>query len=212
MIDRYIFSHLVALTKEIKLFEPPNDIGLMTQFIAGRQPHLNFGSGIGLTWWHTRKAIELAKTIATLSISKYDSLKNGDLCRLSDVVMGTLQKNCLDQDLFNGDDVFLQRKETLFEARSILDVRKFISILWERVFVELENSICKWCFIYPVPRISSKSFNLGYDGISIICKSDTVAFSGLIDEYPSIELLNQDTGSFNENKNSSFSNLNYDLY
>ena len=212
MIDRYIFSHLVALTKEIKLLEPPNDIGLMIQFVAGRQPLLNFGSGIGLTWWHTRKAIELAKTIATLSISKYDSLKNGDLCRLSDVVMGTLQKICLDQDLFNGDDVFLQRKETLFDARSILDVRKFISILWERVFVELENSIYKWCFIYPVPRISSKSFNLGYDGISIIRKSDTVAFSGLIDEYPSIELLNQATGSFNENKKSSFSNLNYDLY
>ena len=67
MIDRYIFNHLVALTKEIKLHEPPNNTGLKSQFIAGRQPQFDFGGGIGLTWWHTRKALELAKAIASLS-------------------------------------------------------------------------------------------------------------------------------------------------
>ncbi len=212
MVDRYIFSHLVALTKEIKLQEPPDNTGLMSQFMAGRQSPFTFSGGIGLTWWHTRKAIELANTIAALSISKYDSLKNGDRDKLSDVVMGTFPKICLDQDLFNGDDIFLQRKKNLFDARIILDVNSFISVLWERVFVELENSIYKWCFVYPVPRIFSESFNLGYDGISIISKSDTAAWLELIRKYPSVELLNQATGAFRDNRPPSFRNLQYDIY
>ena len=80
------------------------------------------------------------------------------------------------------------------------------------MFVELENSIYKWCFVYPIPRIFSESFSLRHDGISIISKSDTVAWAELIYEYPSVELLNQATGAFRDNKPPSFSNLNYDIY
>ncbi len=136
MVDRYIFNHLAALTKEIKLHEPSNNKGVKSQFIAGRQPQFVFGGGIGLTWWRTTKAVELSKAIASLSITKHDPLKNGDIEKLSDVVMETFQKICLDQDLFSGDDIFLQRKENLFEARVISDVKKIY-------FYAMGKNVCR---------------------------------------------------------------------
>src|SRR5689334_16147156 len=100
-----------------------------------------FGGGLGLTWWYTEKASRICRAIVSMSISKHQELRDGDTETLSDSIQETLQRNCLNSSLFNGDDVFFGRKDNLFEARSIQNVEEFYKKLWEYILENFKKSI-----------------------------------------------------------------------
>ncbi|MBU1106242.1 MAG: hypothetical protein KKB51_06215 [Candidatus Riflebacteria bacterium] len=211
MVDKKIRSQLIPLMKEIKLLEPADNKGLKNDFFAGKNPHLAVPRGIVFYWWHTKKTFDLAKTIASFAISKYINLKNGEVSEFAAIIIGIFPKICLDNRLFNIDDVLNRKKENLFETRAILCVDEFIGCLWEILYEELRISITKWCFIIPVPKVQSQSFSLCHDGLSVVQKSDTNVWIELANEYPSLKFLDANTGVF-DGKPSSFTNLNYDIY
>ena len=151
MSDKKIYGQLVALTKEVKLREPKDGSGRMAQFIAGKNDLYNFSGGIGITWWHTVKAFEICRNIASMAISKHQELQDGDIEELSNIVQNTLRQNCLNNSLFNGDDILLSRKENLFESRSIDNVENFSKKLWEHIFENFKkiNNVLVYCLSYP---------------------------------------------------------------
>lgn len=212
MLDRRISGQLIALTKEIKLTKPNNGECYMSQFIAGNQSPFAFSGGIEVTWWHTQKAVDLAKAIASISISKYESLKQGDTEEIAKSIKNTFMRICLDEDLFVGDDIFLRRKENLFEARAISDIPIFSEVLWGKIYLNMKATISHWCFIYPIPRILSESFELEYDDLSVVKPDDTVAWKLLAEEYPSvIEFINYDS-TFKDHQVSTFRKFDHGAY
>ncbi len=204
MVDRRISRQLIALTKEIKLTKPNNGECYISKFIAGNQSRFVFSEEIVVTWWRTQKAVDLAKAIASIAISKYGSLKHGDTEEIAKSIESTFMRICLDKDLFVGDDIFLRRKGNLFEARAISDIPNFSEVLWGEIYLNMKATICHWCFIYPIPRIFSESFELEYDNLSIVKSDDTVAWRLLAKDYPSvIEFINFD-GTFRDHQVSIF--------
>jgi hypothetical protein len=131
LYDRRILSQLIALTKEIRLIEPQNIQSCEAQFFAGHESPFIFRGGIVITWWYTDKAFKLRNNIASMSIEKYAQLTDGDKDKLSEVIEKAFCVICLNADFFNGDDVFLRRKQNLFEARAIDDVDAFSKKLWD---------------------------------------------------------------------------------
>lgn len=186
MLDKCISGQLIALTKEIKLIEPSSGKCFSTQFIAGNQTPPCFSGGLGVTWWYTQKALDLARDIASIIIKKYESLRHESIDEIADNIKKIFMEICLDSEIFVGDDIFFRQKENLFEARAISNVLAFSKKLWDKIYFNLERTISQWCFIYPIPRMLSESFELNYDGLSIVKSSDMPTWKQLSDEYPSI--------------------------
>ena len=210
MYDKKILSLLIALTKEIRLIKPTDVQGYQAQFIAGNKPPFTFSGGIGVTWWYTDKAFKLCSSIASMSIERYPQLGDGDKDKLSDVIKNAFCTICLNSDFFNGDDIFLMRKQSLFEARSINDVDVFSRKLWSFILNQLEDSIGYWCFVYPLPRLITESFELGEDNISVVKKSDKEAWKKFELEYPETKFWDPSTGLFADGKETPFSRLKHE--
>ncbi|MGZ6416784.1 MAG: hypothetical protein ACXVDW_21570 [Bacteroidia bacterium] len=212
MLDKHISGQLIALTKEIKLTKPNNDECFISQFIAGNQIPFAFSGGIDITWWYTQKAVDLAKAIASMSINKYESLKHGDVDEIAKSIKNTFTKICLDEDLFVGNDIFLRRKENLFEARAISDIPSFSEALWRKIYFNLKSTISDWCFIYPIPRIFSESFELEHDDLSIFKINDIAVWDQLAEEYPSVTEFKNFNGIFKDHQVSTFRKFDHGVY
>lgn len=210
MYDKTILSLLIALTKEIRLIKPVDVKGYQAQFFAGNKSPFTFSGGIVVTWWYTEKAFKLCSSIASMSIEKYKQLEDGDKDKLSDVIKNAFCAICLNSAFFNGDDIFLMRKQSLFEARSINDVDVFSRKLWSFILNQLEDSIGYWCFVYPLPRLITESFELREDNISVVKKSDKEAWKKFEMEYPETKFWDPSTGLFADGKETPFSRLNYE--
>ena len=210
MYDKKILSLLIALTKEIRLTNPVDCKGYQAQFFAGNKTPFPFSGGIGITWWYTAKAFELCNSIASMSIEKYEQLKDGDKHKLSDGIKNAFCAICLNSAYFNSDDVFLKRKQSLFEARSINDVSAFSRRLWSFIMSQLEKSIGLWCFVYPLPRLTTESFELMEDNISVVKKSDKEVWKKFELEYPETKFWDPSTGFFEDGKDTPFSRIKYE--
>ena len=209
MYDKRILSLLIALTKEIRLIKPSDVQGYEAQFIAGNESPFIFAGGIGITWWYTERAFKLCSSIALMSIEKYEQLKNGDKDKLSDVIKDAFCTVCINSEYFNGDNVFLKRKDCLFNARTIDDVDNFSKKLWNFILNKMGNSIGYWCFVYPLPRLITESFELTTENISLIKRSDNEAWKKFELEYPETKYWDPSTGLFADGKGTAFSKLDY---
>ena len=171
MHDKRILGLLIALTKEIKLIKPLKVRGYEEKFIAGNESPFIFAGGIGIDWWYTDKGFKLCNSIASMSVEKYEQLKDGDKDKLSEVIKDAFRAICLNAEYFNSNDVFLKRKRCLFDARAINDVDIFSNHLWSYLLNNMGNSIGYWFFVYPLPRLITESFELVHDKISLIKKN-----------------------------------------
>jgi hypothetical protein len=79
--------------------------------------------------------------------------------------------------------IFGGRVKTLFEARAIKNVQDFCELLWERIKNDLLASISQWLVVTPLRRLTCNSFELGYDGISLISSSDAPRWAELEERY-----------------------------
>jgi hypothetical protein len=125
----------------------------------------------------------------------YDlTLKDGDQKTFSLVIMLTLQKNAGNIELFNGGSFFSKPALTLFDARKIKRPPEFAQKLWEVIHRALLESMTECLVLYPLPRIKSRLFSLGFDGISLMPADDNKAWQDLHEKYGGIRLWEPLTG------------------
>lgn len=195
-----ILGKIVALTKEIKLKEPQDGTGLISQFRAGGDPISPFMGGIGLTWWRTERFEKICKDIAAMSMEYDPNLKYGNMTDFCDVINNVLQKNALDSRVFNGHVFFHGQKESLYDIRSPLDVNEFANLLWQMIRKSLSKSLTKWLVVYPLPRINTDSFELGFDGIRLLNSRDISTWKDLAQFYSNAIYWSPEEGKSVEDK------------
>jgi len=210
LYERKILSLLIALTKEIRLVKPENIESYQSQFFAGDESPFIFKGGIVITWWHTDRGFILCNNIASMSIEKYAQLADGNKDKLSEVIKKAFCIICTNATFFNGDDVFLRRKQNLFEARTIDDVEAFSKKLWDFILVKMENSIGHWCLVYPLPRLITDSRKIPDENIYLLKRTDKKAWEDFEIEYPETKYWNPATGLFEDGKPTVFFQLKYE--
>jgi hypothetical protein len=126
----------------------------------------------------TFKAIE---AVASLTIESSVGFRDCDLESVESIVSKTLQEICLDKEIFDGDAVFLARRDTLFDCRRV-DVPVFAERIQTAIGANLRASIGRRCTVYVVPRFQVGSFVVEGESIRLVAKSDEDAWQALVHE------------------------------
>jgi hypothetical protein len=193
-LEKNILGKVMSLTRGICSQEPTERVASWESFYYRTRADLPFDSGEIVRWWLTKKAQFDSLDIAHMAMSYDLTLKDGDQKTFSSVIMSTLQKNAGNTELFNGGSFFSKRYPTLFEARKVKHPREFAQKLWPVIHRALLESVTEWLVIYPLPRIKSRLFSLGFDGISLIPADDNKAWRDLHEKYRGITLWKPLTG------------------
>jgi hypothetical protein len=193
-LEKNIFDKVISLTKGICSQEPADGVASLASFYYGTRADPPFSSGMSVQWWLTKKAEIDNLDIAVMAMSYDLTLKDGDQKTFSSVIMSILEKTTGNIELFNGGSFFSKHYPTLFDARKIKFPRKFAQKLWEVIHCALLGSITEWLILYPLPRIKSRLFSLGFDGISLIPADDNEVWLDLEEKYRGIRLWKPLTG------------------
>lgn len=177
-----ILSHVARLTRSILLQPLSNGGRPSAQFIAGKHSPFGFPSGIGISWWYSDDTFRALNTLASLLIQTDQTFKDCDPESATDTISATLQQLCLDPALFNGDDVFLQRKPNLFECRGPITVVEFAERILGEIKSNLQSIIGKRCTLYPLSRFRGPSFIIPGAGLRAISKTDELAWAEFVKE------------------------------
>lgn len=157
--------------------------------------------GIAVKWWYTKKALKLFDNIANMS-GKYDKkLAQASIEDLSSNIRDTLEGNANNEKLFS---IFSKEGNTLFERRFEKRVQTFSITLWNVLYTSMKKSLGSWLILYPLPGISSETYNIKFDGIYIIKSNDKSYWESFNTNYPSLRYWNPITCK-NENKSKTFS-------
>ena len=183
--EKAILGKIVALTKAI-YFKEPSEPATGHQFRPGdgMTKGIFRVSGVYLEWWVTDTARRMIEDVVRMAIEVNPKLRFGSRKSLTERMAETLRDNAFNRTLFRPDEmIFGGRVDTLFQARSIKSVQEFARLLWERINNDLSTSISQWLVIVPLRRLICNSFELGYDGISLISPSDTARWRDLSTRY-----------------------------
>jgi hypothetical protein len=188
---------LIALVKEIYLNKPSGDKNaLKTSFFEGKKSIL-LGTW-ALEWWITKRGMELRRELAEMIVSYDCRFSPDDEDSVYRVINSTLQQNALNSEIFNSNKVlFPFQAETLFEARAMENVKDFFACLWSLICTELENSVNHWLVVYPLHKVSSSSFDLGFDEIQVLNSDDYEKWQKLTQRYSGLNSLDLAQGSIN---------------
>jgi hypothetical protein len=183
--EKQILGKVVALTKAI-YFKEPLEPATGHQFRPG--DGITKGifkvSGVYLEWWLTNNAKQLIEDIVQMATEVSPNLRLASRKSLTEVIVETLEDNAFNRDLFRPDEmIFGGQVDALFEARSIPSVQDFAKLLWQKIDKDLSVSISQWLVIVPLRRLICDSFELGYDGISLISPSDASRWGDLSTRY-----------------------------
>ena len=138
-----------------------------------------FVSGIVVCWWYREKTYKIVENISFIITKEVDEFSGCDHGTIQGVVNDTLKQICVDDSIFNPDDVCFKRKETLFECKAEIDTRKFGCCIVEAIFKNVRLSITSCCVLYSAPRITGKSFSIETEKIHVLHKNDNEAWSKL---------------------------------
>lgn len=184
-----VIDKILALTKEIKLHEPPNDSGFLRSFVTGKYAPF---PGFSMKWWFTDNALEICKDIATMAMNFDPHLKGGDTESFCSIIEEVFEKNALKDEIFSTEFVFERKFGSLFQA---IKNKKFAGKrMWEIIHQALTESIINWIILYPLHRIKTPSMPFGYDSISILKADDVNTWEQLCKPYFGATLWDTSTG------------------
>ncbi|SDM27638.1 HEPN domain-containing protein [Halarsenatibacter silvermanii] len=198
-----ILGKIIELTKNIYLKEI-EDYALKEDFlISHNELNLPFAS---FQFWYTKRGTEICRDIAIMS-TKYDSgLDGGDFETYEKIIREFFKKNVFNKDLFDTDLLIPIQIEKLFDAIVLQNrPKKFAKKVWDILYQRLLNSLKNWIIIYPLSRVSTKSFNLDYDGVSLANSSDSDFWNQFENKYPALEFWNPEEGKKARSEKSVFS-------
>ncbi|HEX7680288.1 MAG TPA: hypothetical protein VF713_19305, partial [Thermoanaerobaculia bacterium] len=155
-----ILGKFLALLREYRLCEDPN--GFVRQFFTRSNiPPL---PGMGLTWWLTRKGLEILQDVARMTVAALPEL-NLDVDATADMIELVLQEHGDDAaafDWFGNSDA-----QTLLDAKSVSE-DDLSRTIWNWVQDEARRSVAEWLVVVPLPLVKSASVDLGYDGLFLL--------------------------------------------
>jgi hypothetical protein len=191
-----IIGKLIELTKYVYLKEPEDGSGLAEKFFAGYKQGTPLLGGFGTQWWVTRKTIECCEDISAMAINFDRQLEGGDKDSFVEIIRQTLRENTLNKRIFLPDSVLFRKPNTLFEARASENPREFAVCLWEEIYHNLSDSQIKWLTMYPLQSIKSRSFVLGFDGLTVLKSDDQEQWEQLSEKYEESRYWMPSTGTW----------------
>jgi len=205
-----IIGQIIALTKNIFLSSPDGTQKGMEQFIAGKHDTFTFVGGIGLSWWYTEFTFKILENLSFLINSEVDKFSACDHETIQSVIRNTLHEICFDENIFDGDLVFFNKKKTLFECKSENNAKIYGNYILNFILKNIEKSVISCCVVYAAPRITGKSFVIESEKIHIIHKNDYAKWIELSSlGYYTKEWI-PDSGNFIDGGVTGFSRKEYD--
>jgi hypothetical protein len=118
-----------------------------------------------------------------MSIEFDEKLRYGDIKDLSETIKTTLQRNATNKELFQ---IFSNNPNTLFNSRTESDIQEYSKKIWNTLHDSMLHSLTKWLILYPLPGITSNSYNLQYDGLHLIRSDDSEYWDQFKAKYPEL--------------------------
>jgi hypothetical protein len=172
-MNRILLAHVARLLKSILLSPVPGALEPPAQFRAGNRTPFAVFSGPGMSWWYCSQTFLANSTLASFIKESDPSFKDCDIESVERTIMDTLQKVCLDEALFDGDDMFFRHKPNLFECRRLeLAVDDFAARIVDAIKVNLRTIIGQRCTLYPLPRYMGPSFRVPGLGLWAVSSTD----------------------------------------
>ena len=182
-----LHGKILALLKEYYWRQVPNSFE--HQFFTGGDRLRPF-SGIGLTWWRTRRAFDVRAELANMLVSARPEL-GLDAESIDKLIEDVLTENATNRNLFKRDS--FMAAATLFESRrsSPAEVAAgLLALIWDAAVASVHD----WLVVVPLPRIRCESVNIGFDGLSILAVGDDAAWKEISADFASGHRWNSKTG------------------
>jgi len=208
-LSKKIAGQIAALTKSIFLKSPDNEQGYESQFLTGKNSFKSFTGGLGISWWYTKPTFKLIERISFMIVKEIDEFTACDPESIQNIITSTLQKNCLEAQFFNADDVSFKRKNTLFLCKTSENVDIWSSLLLQKILKSIRAQISHWCTFYVAPRISGESFSVSLENIHAINKTDKKAWDSIVKGKYETNNFDPVTGTFNDGELIPFGSCNY---
>jgi len=178
-----ITQKILDLTKQVHLQEPQNKSSHPIRFFAGKRPSSPLGNSFGTEWWLTQRGRDCYEDIANMARSCDPQLRGGDRESFGKIIDKSLQENANNNKIFNVDKIVFRQAKNLLEARAVDNIDEFVSRLWSEIHANLVKSMTDWLVLYPLHRVKSHSFILGFDGMSLLSSSDADRWQQLSSHY-----------------------------
>jgi hypothetical protein len=85
-------------------------------------------------------------------------------------------------------------KSSLFDA-AVGNAKEFASELLEKILVAIRELQPTWLILYPLRGVVSQSYELGFDGLSVMAPTDANTWQGYASRYPRTTSFNPAEGS-----------------
>ena len=193
-----ITKKVLDLTKQVHLKKSPDESSLPISFWAGKHPFSILENSFGTEWWLTRRGLDCYEDIANMATSYDPQLRGGDKESFCKIIERSLQENANNKKIFNVNKVFFKQVNNLLEARAVDDIEEFVSRLWSEIHGNLVKSISDWLILYPLHRVKSQSFVLGFDGVSLLSSSDVDRWQELSGHYSDAKYWKPSSGTWAE--------------
>ncbi len=183
-----IHGHVLKLVREHLLRDPGDDSAYEHSFFAGRKNRPFFG--IGLTWWITERGRHTLHDLAAMATEIDPSLK-GHARNIEQAIENVFKEELEDRQLFNLGRLHLAA--TLFDLVRPAPA-DFAAEMWRRIHAALRGSILSWIVVLPLPRVTSDSASLGFDGLTLLRSTDVELWSTIASRYSDAPRWNPSTG------------------
>jgi hypothetical protein len=168
-----ILGKVVAITRGIHLIPLPSPARIDVFTPSGFRQ---------VQWWFQQNAIvqtrELAEMIQMLD-SEYAA---ASVAAIQLEIDRVLKESFLDRALFDLRKITTS-KSTLFDA-ALGDAKDFARRLWERILSAVKDLQPTWLILYPLRGVISNSFDIGFDGLSVMAPTDTNTWQSYSSRYP----------------------------
>ncbi len=185
-----IEGKLLALLRSIKLKNSAGYLAGLHKFVFDNGPPFSPFGCPQVKWWFEDRANALINEIGLMLRIYEPSFQRFTKSGLSKFINEFLKSHALDPKLFNTHYLHPQSTfESLFEARSIQDIKEFGELFLTAILSEKSENNGNWVNIYSMPvNIHSPSFELGYEGISVIENDDNEAWKKISKRYLGVNL------------------------
>lgn len=184
-----LLGQIISMLKGIEFIDKPKSIeGWNKLKEIGYAQHSSFIADITfqhylsfhLAW--KRRSIETQEIIADKFILYFDELSNGGRKAFCETIQTTIKNILLRNEVFNLDKIS-EINNSLFSILSSDNPINSVEVLFHVLYFELKNSLADWIVIYPMQNISSKSFQLGFDGIYLYEPKDESTWGKITRNY-----------------------------
>jgi len=204
-------SQLIALSKNIFLQEFDGETKYHASFSFKNHTEFNCG-GAFITWWINDRAFELINCLSKMLLDKYHDFSNFDLKSINEIIKKLYMDVCSDKNLFNIEDVFFARKNTLFECiNADVGIDAVMTKITEKLFSMIRSDVSENLNLYTIPKIKGESFYIESAGIHIVDKNDKGYWNKLSSKIKTLKYYNPEKGSFYDDNKRLLPEVKYDF-